>query len=270
MFKEYFLIYLLIHILGDYYFQSGKLAEQKSKSIKKLIWHLVIYLLVSVGISLPVFSREVFWSALVLAAAHAVVDIIKQLYIKHGRKTANIYRGRIIYIIDQGSHLMCVAAVAYFMAAKGCRLQLLPIADDFFKVLNADKMQILSWTVILLANFKPANVTIKQLLSAYRPDPGITKSILLQNGTKDQEDVKENEEDVDKKAGAFIGSLERLIILMFLVIHEFSAIGLVLTAKSIARYNKITTVKIFAEYYLLGTLLSTTWVIIVFYLLNYS
>ena len=45
---------------------------------------------------------------------------------------------------------------------------------------------------------------------------------------------------------------------MFILIYmnQYSATGLVLTAKSIARYNKIANEKDFAEYYLLGTLIS--------------
>lgn len=42
-----------------------------------------------------------------------------------------------------------------------------------------------------------------------------------------------------------------------------SAVGLVLTAKSIARYDKIAKEQDFAEYYLLGTLLSTLYAIAV-------
>ena len=38
---------------------------------------------------------------------------------------------------------------------------------------------------------------------------------------------------------------------------QISAVGLVLTAKSIARYDRISKDQEFAEYYLLGTLLST-------------
>ena len=38
---------------------------------------------------------------------------------------------------------------------------------------------------------------------------------------------------------------------------QYSAVGLVLTAKSIARYDRISKDQSFAEYYLLGTLLST-------------
>ncbi len=60
--------------------------------------------------------------------------------------------------------------------------------------------------------------------------------------------------------------LERLIIVIFLSINQYSAIGLVLTAKSIARYDRISNDQAFAEYYLLGTLLSTIMVIVTYLL----
>lgn len=60
-----------------------------------------------------------------------------------------------------------------------------------------------------------------------------------------------------------IGTIERIIMLFFLLIKQYSSVGLVLTAKSIARYNKISEDKEFAEYYLLGTLLSTICVLLI-------
>ncbi len=66
----------------------------------------------------------------------------------------------------------------------------------------------------------------------------------------------------DNNARRFIGTIERIIMLIFLSIGQYSAIGLVLTAKSIARYDKIAKEPEFAEYYLLGTLLSTLAVVI--------
>jgi hypothetical protein len=60
-----------------------------------------------------------------------------------------------------------------------------------------------------------------------------------------------------------VGSLERIIMLILLYSQQYAALGLVLTAKSITRYNKITEDKAFAEYYLLGTLLSLLVVLIV-------
>ena len=44
--------------------------------------------------------------------------------------------------------------------------------------------------------------------------------------------------------------------------NQYAAMGLVLTAKSIARYDKITKDEKFAEYYLLGTLISTACVVV--------
>ena len=67
----------------------------------------------------------------------------------------------------------------------------------------------------------------------------------------------------DRKAEEYIGTVERIIMLIFIYINQYSAIGLVLTAKSIARYERITKEEHFAEYYLLGTLISTLIAIIV-------
>lgn len=65
-------------------------------------------------------------------------------------------------------------------------------------------------------------------------------------------------------AGKFVGILERWIILYMLIVQEFSAIGFVLVAKSVARYERISKETRFAEYYLLGTLLSTLLVLVIY------
>jgi len=77
----------------------------------------------------------------------------------------------------------------------------------------------------------------------------------------------EAEKKKDNNAGRFIGTVERIIILIFISIGQYSAIGLVLTAKSIARYDRISKEKDFAEYYLLGTLISTVVVIVTSFLI---
>ena len=67
----------------------------------------------------------------------------------------------------------------------------------------------------------------------------------------------------DKSVGRHIGTLERIIMMIFISIQQFSAVGLVLTAKSIARFNKIQKEQYFAGYYLLGTLSSTICAVII-------
>jgi hypothetical protein len=57
------------------------------------------------------------------------------------------------------------------------------------------------------------------------------------------------------KAGRKIGKVERAIILTLALLGEFGTISFVFVAKSMARFEQLKE-RHFAEYYLLGTLLS--------------
>ncbi|WP_022963743.1 hypothetical protein [Halopseudomonas pelagia] len=62
-----------------------------------------------------------------------------------------------------------------------------------------------------------------------------------------------------KNAGKLIGFLERFLILTFVLLGQWSAIGFLLAAKSIMRFNDTHTARRpVSEYVLLGTLLSFT------------
>ncbi|MGL5562611.1 MAG: DUF3307 domain-containing protein, partial [Tannerellaceae bacterium] len=68
-----------------------------------------------------------------------------------------------------------------------------------------------------------------------------------------------------KNAGKWIGYLERFLIVVFISIGRFEAIGFLLAAKSIFRFgelNKAKDIKI-TEYVLIGTLASFTIAIVV-------
>ncbi len=59
-----------------------------------------------------------------------------------------------------------------------------------------------------------------------------------------------------EKAGRYIGYLERILIITFILADQWVAIGFLFTAKSIFRFEESKTGK--AEYFLLGTLFSFT------------
>jgi len=65
-----------------------------------------------------------------------------------------------------------------------------------------------------------------------------------------------------KGAGRAIGYLERLLTLTFVLLGEYEALALVLAAKSIARFQELKERK-FAEYYLIGTLSSILFAMLV-------
>ncbi len=59
-------------------------------------------------------------------------------------------------------------------------------------------------------------------------------------------------------AGKFIGIIERLFVLVFIILGRWEAIGLLITAKSVFRFNdlKQSNNRKLTEYILIGTLLS--------------
>jgi predicted outer membrane lipoprotein len=251
MFKGIFLILLFAHIAGDFYFQNGKLAEQKSSSISSVIRHCLIYALACVLITIPIFSATTIILGLLLAMAHAIIDFTKFALVSRiiKRKKYSEDSERKIYIIDQLAHIISFAVIAYVFVANNNVIVVQPWINSIFDVVGISGSQIFLWVLVILMIWKPANVTIKKLLYLHRPSE------------KNNDDEEASEDRI--RTGGFIGFLERLIILILLSLSQYSAIGLVLTAKSIARYDKISKEKEFAEYYLLGTLLSTIAVIII-------
>src|SRR5262249_4517860 len=59
------------------------------------------------------------------------------------------------------------------------------------------------------------------------------------------------------KVGATIGIIERLLIVTLMLTSAQAALGLVVAAKTIARFKRLDD-RLFAEYYLLGTLASVS------------
>ena len=203
--------------------------------------HGLIYLIVAFLCALPFWSPPVFVSAGILSVFHWLVDSMKYLYVKKAKREQSTS----IYITDQLIHLGCMAVVASLFLYQGLGFSFYPGLDIFFHSMQINTFAILRWAGLILMMVKPANITIKQLVNKYKP----------------REDTLFN----TSKTGALIGSLERMIMLLMLSVGQYAAIGLVLTAKSVARYNKIAEDKNFAEYYLLGTLLSVLYAIAVYF-----
>lgn len=73
------------------------------------------------------------------------------------------------------------------------------------------------------------------------------------------ESVNVSPQEIDEQefnTGRVIGLLERIFIFVFVLLNQFSAIGLILAAKGVTRFEKMKD-RLFAEYVLIGTLLST-------------
>ncbi|MBQ7944485.1 MAG: DUF3307 domain-containing protein [Lachnospiraceae bacterium] len=239
MFKNILLFVLVGHILGDFYFQTEDMAEKKKSKISWVLVHGLLYAGAVFVISIPFISQEVLVIAGSVAVLHFVIDMIKFLCTRKKKDNSKIF------VIDQCAHMLCLIGVAYVSAKCNYQINSNMVLKDFFDTIGISQLMFAKWVLGLLLIHKPANILIQNLICEYKP----------------KEKVEKIQFKPDHNAGRMIGSVERILMFVLMYMNQFSAIGLVLTAKSIARYDQISKDKDFAEYYLLGTLISTGLVI---------
>ena len=243
MFRSILYLFLIGHVLGDFYLQSTTMATGKNKSFKELIKHCGLYLVAMLLVAIPIFSWTTIMYAGAIAITHFVIDVVKFL-LRNSKFTSG--REIFIYIIDQLLHIFIVIVAAWVLDNSVNQIGYIGFINSVVAKTPIDIVAIIQWALVTLVIIKPVSVTIKTVLNRYRPETDEEKEGL-------------------PNAGALIGILERCIILALLFAEQYSAIGFVLTAKSVARYNKMAENPKFSEYYLLGTLLSTLLVIVAYF-----
>jgi hypothetical protein len=75
-------------------------------------------------------------------------------------------------------------------------------------------------------------------------------------GLKPIGDKGRKTDEKEYNTGRLIGILERIFVFIFVLLGQFAAIGFILAAKGVARFQDFKS-RTFAEYVLIGTLLST-------------
>jgi hypothetical protein len=247
---ELIILFVLAHILGDYYLQSEKIAEKKSHSFSWLILHSLIYALGYAALLVLFFSVGMLYAVLILWGAHFVIDLIKWLFERKLysplENDENAYMGvfkkkRLLYLLDQGMHYLTIFAVVFFMGGFIGKPELIFTLGSGFPL-----HKVLRGTLFFLVILKPVNITFKRCFTFFKPEKQKSEAF---------------------NAGAIIGDMERVLSVIFLILGQYTAIGLVFTAKSIARYKKISEDKEFAEYYLMGTLFSVISALVAFLLI---
>ena len=242
-YREILIIFLIAHILSDFYFQSESMARKKDKNFKYVIIHSIIYGLVTLIIVKLIctnFENRYLW---IIIFSHFLVDALKYIlkknkFIREDQKN--------IFIIDQVIHVAILMIVSYFIMKSGKSYKYNVMVLDILNIIEISIQSIIVLIVQILLVHKPVNIFIVNIMQSYKPI-----------------DKENSNTENTIKSGRMIGTIERIIMLFFLLIKQYSSVGLVLTAKSIARYNKISENKEFAEYYLLGTLLSTICVLMI-------
>lgn len=212
------------------------LTDAKKLHLKALFMHLFIVAIPLLILSypyLPPFKTEIYFFQVWLS--HLAIDYVKYFLNKHHWIKDSWEAGA--FLADQLLHIISII-ILYHTIGVHVASHSLWIEPNY----------LLLQSLFILLISKPVNILFKLYFSKYQVAEG-------------------EEEQTVTGAGALIGQLERLIMGIFLLLGQYTAIGLVFTAKSIARYDKISKSQAFAEYYLIGSLFSIISVLVLYVLL---
>ena len=234
-----FLALYLAHLLTDFVFQSNRLvARKRAGSLLAYARHGAVHLVtatVLLGIALPDLAKRVDFYGLIagLTIVHLGIDWGKSQLV--GSHPA--WDGARGFIADQALHGVTVGITAGLLVRPA-----LPNLGACF----AGFQPHVGKTLLVLVVYVGIMFAGGYLIRLW------TKSLVKEDLGMTGQTTNEMQ-----NAGMYIGWLERFLVLTALVLHSPATVGLILTAKSIARYPEFKSVR-FAEYFLIGTLLSVS------------
>ncbi|GAB3486179.1 DUF3307 domain-containing protein [Marinomonas epiphytica] len=236
-----FFALLLGHIIGDFFLQPNSWVQDKlGKKLKSkyLVLHALLHGLLSVAIFAflhwvqltPTYTQLTFIFGLV-SVSHWLIDVIK----------SHLNRSYVWFIVDQFLHVLILAILTYGIIHS----HEMPVLIEKIKSLNY--MIALPIFIAYLLMLKPTAVLVGEVLFKWSKEVS-------------SEDVSGEEKVGLENAGKYIGYIERILILTFVLTSQYSAIGFVLAAKSIFRMGDLREngERKFTEYVMVGTLFSVT------------
>jgi hypothetical protein len=235
LFRAFLTIYLA-HLLSDFVFQTARLVEQKrrGKAAGYLLHGLIHYFSIAIitGFVLrgSILLPRTHLVILGLTLVHLLIDFAK---IQLARKYPFCDESW-AYVSDQLLHFLTVGLAAWLLSPFG-------ELSAFIQNSRAIPNKFLAVPVVYVGVVFGGGYLIRFLVRS------------LAEGIKSHSPERASEQL--QNAGLYIGWLERSLVVTALLLQSPATVGLILTAKSIARYPEFKSER-FAEYFLIGTLLS--------------
>lgn len=238
---------LVAHILGDFYLQTRVSCENKFLySVKgKSLW--LHALVIGVLSWVAIWDMRGWWLALGIMTVHFFTDWLKSyvqlkmdiLKVGTNKKIfsgANKRNDLWIFLTDQILHVIILIVGTYVWFSVNNDWKPVSWLQDFMTCHPLRLKTIIGLLLVL----KPANILI----------------LLVLETCKVNIDTMKEDEHGSFHSGELIGWLERGLILLFVIMSQYEAIGFLIAAKSILRFNEASKGDEKSEYVLAGTLLS--------------
>lgn len=226
-----YLILIILHLLGDFYLQTAKVAQCKNarkelrceecKKCKDNSWvnwkyllvHSLLYIVPFLALYIIMGGIYVTVVICVLLVTHILIDTASCYFNKKNKQT-------VVFIIDQAFHVGIICLISGFVSLS------YNINDSYYSVLKV----VFACLILIM----PCSIMINKLF----------KDIYPQSDETGMFDI-----------GSMIGVMERILTFIFAYFESFPAIAIIITVKTWARTNDLKDSE-FRNKYLLGTLTS--------------
>lgn len=220
---NYLVRLLLAHVISDFVFQTKNMAETKRWFSKYMFIHIFIVLVITFGLT---FSWKM---SMAVAISHWLIDGLKQQF-----QNNNVNEKYLFFCLDQSLHMLVLIGLWCY------KFGLFSVCYETVKTLFINynfSLLLLGYAIVVWPLGYLIRFALHKMIS------------------------QENNPNIEH-GGRLIGQFERIIILTFVLLGQYEAIGFLITGKSIIRFaDRNSEVK--SEYVLVGTMMSYSLSIII-------
>lgn len=214
---------LIAHILADFFLQTDAMNKGKHSTGRTRWKHLVLHSMIHALTAYIIVVQWTWWYIpVVIGISHFLIDTAKCLSKKDTTG---------MFVLDQCAHIVVIIS-----------LTIATISAEEIKTLlchlNILDTHFLKWMLAYGLMLKPCSIFMSKLLGKWA--------------------LQGTEETSLPEAGQWIGYMERILILTFILTDHIEGVGFLLAAKSIFRFgdlNKAKDIKT-TEYVMIGTMTS--------------
>lgn len=214
---------LCAHLCADFIFQTDSINKGKRKSGGKGIAYNLLHSLIHAGAAYLFVANVSYWFIpIIVFVTHFVIDWIKCRFCEDNLPA---------FLVDQFMHIAIICIVWFVFFGK-------EVDYTFLEDIDTTKVWLTIMAYIMM--LRPSSIFLGLFLKKWAPASTNTQSL--------------------PNAGQWIGYIERILILTFVLVGSFEGVGFLLAAKSVFRFGELNKAKEIrtTEYVLIGTFASFT------------
>jgi len=244
-----FWLLVLAHLTADFLFGSYEMSPTQPVDFSSYCFTHGVITFLATSFALHIYGwRTALFAAGLLTAGHVLLDLLMSLWFflwsrRHPRKQL----GLVTLFVDQFLHCSMLVWVWRLFD----RPPSVPVMT-FYQIVLPLPTGAFSYDVGAIAIVASGLILVC-----------CVGAIIVRNFLDTIFANVKGFRDSENSTGKYIGILERLLIYILVLTDSLQGVAFLLTAKSITRYKRISEEQGFAEYYLIGTLLSVVWALLI-------